>query len=156
MNQTSDTANVLIRPPLAWLLALVIGLLLDWLFPAKFVPAAWPAGLIGVLLFVSGIALGVFGVVTFRKAGTEVPTNRPSTTVVANGPYRWTRNPIYVGMLLGQAGFAVGFNSLWLVLTWAIFFLVLRFGVVAREEAYLERKFGAPYLQYKGKVRRWL
>ena len=80
----------------------------------------------------------------------------PTTAIVAQGPYRYTRNPIYIGMFLGQTGFALGFNSLWLLAMLVPFYLVIRYGVVAREEAYLERKFGATYGTYKSRVRRWL
>jgi protein-S-isoprenylcysteine O-methyltransferase Ste14 len=80
----------------------------------------------------------------------------PTTTIVTGGPYRCTRNPIYVAMFLGQGGLAVGFNSLWLLATLVPFYFVIRYGVVAREEAYLERKFAGLYLDYKSRVRRWL
>ena len=79
-----------------------------------------------------------------------------STTIVDSGPYRFTRNPIYLGMVLGLIGLAIAFNSLWLLLTLVPFALVIRYGVVAREEAYLERKFGDVYRRYRARVRRWL
>jgi hypothetical protein len=70
--------------------------------------------------------------------------------------FRFTRNPIYIGMFLGQTGLGIGFDSLWVLAMLVPFCLVIRYGVVAREEAYLERKFGAVYLDYKSGVRRWL
>jgi protein-S-isoprenylcysteine O-methyltransferase Ste14 len=85
-----------------------------------------------------------------------VETNKPTTTIVANGPYGVTRNPIYIGMFLGQTGLAIGFDNLWILATLVPFYLVIRYGVIAREEVYLERKFGAVYLGYKSHVRRWL
>jgi protein-S-isoprenylcysteine O-methyltransferase Ste14 len=85
-----------------------------------------------------------------------VPTNRPTTTIVDTGPYHSSRNPIYLGMVLGLIGLAIGFNSPWLLLTLVPFALVIRYGVVAREEAYLERKFGDVYRRYCARVRRWL
>jgi protein-S-isoprenylcysteine O-methyltransferase Ste14 len=75
---------------------------------------------------------------------------------VVAGPYRYSRNPIYVGMFLGLVGIAIGFDSLWPLVLLVPFFLVIRYGVVAREEAYLERKFGDGYGTYKRRVRRWL
>ena len=107
-------------------------------------------------MFATGFAIAIWAIVTIRKAGTRVETNKPTTTIVANGPYRLTRNPIYIGMFLGQIGLAIGFNSLWILATLAPFYLVIRYGVVAREELYLERKFGDVYLGYKSRVRRWL
>jgi protein-S-isoprenylcysteine O-methyltransferase Ste14 len=85
-----------------------------------------------------------------------VPTNLPTTTIVDTGPYRFTRNPIYLGMVLGLIGLAIALNSLWLLLTLVPFAVVIRYGVIAREEAYLERKFGDVYRRYRARVRRWL
>ena len=90
------------------------------------------------------------------RAGSNVPTNMPTTSIVDTGPYRFTRNPIYLGMMLGLVGLAIAFDSLWLLVMLVPFFLVIRYGVVAREEAYLERKFGEIYRRYRARVRRWL
>jgi protein-S-isoprenylcysteine O-methyltransferase Ste14 len=68
-----------------------------------------------------------------RKAGTRVETNKPTTTIVANGPYGPTRNPIYIGVFLGQTGLAIGFDNLWILTTPVPFYLVIRYGVIARE-----------------------
>jgi protein-S-isoprenylcysteine O-methyltransferase Ste14 len=100
--------------------------------------------------------LAIWAIVTIRRAGTEVETTKPTTAIVSGGPFRFTRNPIYSGMLLGLAGLAVGFDTLWILGTLILFYLVIRYGVIAREEAYLERKFGDAYLGYKSQVRRWL
>jgi protein-S-isoprenylcysteine O-methyltransferase Ste14 len=75
---------------------------------------------------------------------------------VTGGPFRFTRNPIYLGMFLGLIGLAIAFDSLWVLAMLVPFALVIRYGVVAREESYLERKFGDVYLAYKSGVRRWL
>ena len=90
------------------------------------------------------------------RAGSNVPTSLPTTTIVETGPYRFTRNPIYPAMVLGLIGLAIVFNSLWLLLVAVPFALVIRYGVIAREEAYLERKFGDVYRRYRSRVRRWL
>jgi protein-S-isoprenylcysteine O-methyltransferase Ste14 len=156
MSETADTANVVILPPIAWALAFVVGLGAGWLFPLSFVPMSIPRVWAGGCVFVVGLALAIWAVVTFRKAGTRVEPNKPTTTIVENGPFRFTRNPIYIGMFLGQTGLAIGFDNLWVLAMLVPFFLVIRHGVVAREEAYLERKFGPAYLGYKSRVRRWL
>ena len=156
MSETIDKPNVVIHPPVAWALAFVVGIGVDWLFPLRFVPTSVPRVWVGGGVFAVGFALAVWAVVTIRKAGTRVETNKPTTTIVANGPYRATRNPIYIGMFLGQTGLAIGFDNLWVLATLVPFYLVIRYGVIAREEAYLERKFGAVYLGYKSRVRRWL
>ena len=79
-----------------------------------------------------------------------------TTTIVDTGPYRFTRNPIYLAMVLGLIGLAIAFNTLWLLLVPVPFALVTRYGVIAREEAYLDRKFGDVYRRYRSRVRRWL
>jgi protein-S-isoprenylcysteine O-methyltransferase Ste14 len=156
MADTADTAHVLIRPPLAWGLAILAGLALDWLVPLPFLPADLPAGWLGATVFVFALALAAWAIVTMTRAGSNVPTNMPTTTIVESGPYRFTRNPIYLGMVLGLIGLGVAFDTLWLQLMLVPFALVIRYGVVAREEAYLDRKFGDVYRGYRSRVRRWL
>jgi protein-S-isoprenylcysteine O-methyltransferase Ste14 len=156
MNDTAATAQVIIRPPLAWALAVIAGLALDWLAPLPFVPADLPAGWLGALVFAFALALAAWAIVTMTRAGSNVPTNRPTTTIVESGPYRFTRNPIYLGMFGGLIGLAIAFDTLWLLLVLVPFALVIRHGVVAREETYLERKFGDLYRGYRLRVRRWL
>jgi protein-S-isoprenylcysteine O-methyltransferase Ste14 len=160
MADTPDTANVIVRPPIAWALAILAGLALNWLIPLPFLPAAvaagWPGAMVGAMVFAVALALGIWAIVTMTRAGSNVPTNRPSTTIVETGPYRFSRNPIYLGMVLGLIGLAVAFDTLWLLITLVPFALVIRYGVVAREEAYLERKFGDVYRPYRSRVRRWL
>ena len=140
LTETTDRSNAVIRPPIAWALAF----------------AAWPKVLIGVMVFAAGLALAIWAFVTFRRAGTRVETTEPTMAIVTHGPYRFTRNPIYLGMFLGQTGLAIGFDNLWILAMLIPFHLVLRYGVVAREEAYLEHKFGDVYSAYKSRVRRWL
>ena len=156
MSESASTAQVLVRPPLAWALAVVTGFVLDWLEPLEFVPEDWPAGLLGAVVFVLALALGVWALDTMTRAGTNVPTNRPTTTIVENGPYRFTRNPIYMGMFGGLIGLGIAFDSPWLLVMLVPFALLIRYGVVALEEAYLERKFGEAYRSYRRRVRRWL
>jgi protein-S-isoprenylcysteine O-methyltransferase Ste14 len=151
-----DNSNAVVRPPIAWALAFAIGLGLDWLYPLPFVPASVPRLWAGAAVFAAGLVLAIWAIVTIRRAGTAVETVKPTTTIVASGPFRFTRNPIYLGMMLGLIGLAIAFNSLWILVTLVPFFFLLRYGVVAREEAYLERKFGDAYLGYKSRVRRWL
>jgi protein-S-isoprenylcysteine O-methyltransferase Ste14 len=156
MTDARDAANVVIPPPLAWALAFLLGLGADRLYPLAVMPAGIPHAWIGGIVVAAGVGLAVWAVVTFRKAGTRVEPHKPTTAIVARGPYGLTRNPIYLGMFLGQIGLAIGFDSLWILAMLAPLFLVIRYGVVAREEAYLERKFGKVYLDYKSRTRRWL
>jgi protein-S-isoprenylcysteine O-methyltransferase Ste14 len=156
MRQDTDSSDAAVRPPFAWLLALAAGIAADRLYRLPFVPASVPRAWAGVAIFAIGFALAIWAIVTIRKAGTQVETWKPTTAIVANGPYRFTRNPIYLGMMLALVGLAIILDSLWLLAMLLPFYLVIRYGVVAREEAYLERKFGDVYLGYKSRVRRWL
>ena len=151
-----DKPNVIIPPPIAWGLAFIVGLGIDWLFPLRFVPAPIPRIWIGACLFLIGFAVAAWAITVIRTAGTRFETDKPTTAIVASGPYRITRNPIYIGMFLGQIGLAIGFDNLWLLATLVPFYFVIRYGVIAREELYLERKFGTDYLSYKQSVRRWI
>jgi protein-S-isoprenylcysteine O-methyltransferase Ste14 len=156
MADTTDTANVIVRPPIAWAVAVVAGLALNWLTPLPFVPVSVPAGWLGAIVFVLALALVAWAFTTMTRAGSNVPTDRPTTMIVDTGPYRLTRNPIYLGMMVGLIGLAIALDNLWLLLALVPFALVIRYGVVAREEAYLGRKFGDIYRGYRARVRRWL
>jgi protein-S-isoprenylcysteine O-methyltransferase Ste14 len=156
MADTTNTANVIIRPPIAWVVAVLAALAVNWLMPVPFVPAEVPAGWLGAMVFALALALFAWAIATITRAGSNVRTSLPTTTIVDIGPYRFTRNPIYLAMVLGLIGLAIAFNSLWLLLTLVPFALVIRYGVVAHEEAYLERKFGDVYRRYRASVRRWL
>jgi len=156
MSQDTDTSNAAVRPPVAWLLALAAGVAADQLYPLRFVPASVPGAWVGGAIFAIAFALAIWAIVTIRKAGTQVESYKPTTTIVANGPYRFTRNPIYLGMVLGLIGLAIAFDSLWILAMLVLFYLVIRYGVIAREDAYLARKFGDVYRGYQSRVRRWL
>ena len=155
MDDTADTAQVIIRPPLAWGLVVIAGLALNRFVPLPLLPVDLPAGWLGAMVFVLALALVAWAIVTVTRAGSNVPTNLPTTTIVESGPYRFTRNPIYLGMFLGLIGLAIAFDNLWLLMMLVPFALVIR-GVVAREEAYLDRKFSDVYRGYRSRVRRWL
>jgi len=156
MSEAPDHANTLVRPPIALLLALLAGLALDWLYPLPFVPAGLPHAWVGASVFILGLALVVWAIRTLKAAGTPVQGYKPTSAIVDRGPYRLARNPVYAGMFIGLAGLAVAFDTLWLLAALVVFFAIIRFGVVAREEAYLDRKFGGAYRDYKARVRRWL
>ena len=117
------------RPPLAWGLAVIAGLAFNWLVPLPFLPADLPAGWLGAMVFVFALALFAWAIVTITRASSNVPTNRPTTTIVESGPYRFTRNPIYLSMFLGLFGLAIAFDNLWLLMMLVPFALVVRYGV---------------------------
>lgn len=151
----ADRPGVLAPPPLLYAPALVLGLLLEWEVPLPAMPGAmsWPLGAVVVL---AGVALGAWFFVSFRRARTPVDVRRSTTTVVTDGPFRFTRNPGYLSLTVTYLGIAVLADAIWpLVLLPVVVFVVQR-TVIEREERYLERKFGDDYLRYKRRTRRWV
>jgi protein-S-isoprenylcysteine O-methyltransferase Ste14 len=151
----SDSPDVLTFPPVIFIVFYVIGYVTDRAFPTDLgeVYARYAIG--GALLAISG-TLVAWAIASFVRAKTHVDVRKPATALVSDGPYRLSRNPIYVAMALFYAGFAVAF-SLPITLGLLVPCLVLLTrGVICREESYLERKFGTEYLAYKARVRRWL
>ena len=110
----------------------------------------------GAVLFLSGAGLAAAGVLTFRKAGTSPNPTRPTRALTVAGPYRFTRNPMYLGLALASAGIAVAFNAFWPLPLVAVAAALMVPLVIAREERYLEGKFGDEYRRYRSGVRRWL
>jgi len=154
----SETSGALVRPPLLFLAGLILGSVLDRVLPLPFsLPGTalirWTAGggliLLGVVIFAASIR-------NFLRAGTPVPGNRPVRALVTSGIHGLSRNPIYIGMFLVYAGIGVAALSPWTLVLVLPIAVIMRYGVVAREEAYLERRFGAAYRDYKARVRRWL
>ncbi len=151
-----EVANLgIMRPPFVYLGAIALGLLLHFAWPAQLVPRTVSGPLGGTAVLVA-TALFLSAVRTFRTAGTPVPGNRPTTTIVRTGPYRYSRNPIYLSFSLLQLGVAFWVNSLWLLVTLTLAVALMSFVVIPREERYLESRFPSEYLPYKASVRRWL
>jgi len=155
-NAVRDVANLgLIRPPFVYLISLVSGTVIHLVVPLSFLPQKLAMPL-GVLLVAVAIALFSYSVAKFRAVGTPVPARKPTTAIVRAGPYRFSRNPIYLAFSSFQLGIAIWVNSVWLVVTLVVAVMLINSVVIPREEQYLERKFGAQYLDYKASVRRWL
>ena len=151
-----EVANLgLVRPPLVYLVSIAIGSLLEFAWPLAFLPHALTAPL-GILLALAGVIIFIGSVGKFRTAGTPVPGNQPTTAIVRSGPYRFSRNPIYLAFSLLHLGIAIWINSVWLLATLAAAIALMAVIVIPREEEYLERRFGAEYLDYKKSVRRWV
>jgi len=154
-NGTPDTAHVLILPPFLYGAAFVIGLLLHLAFPLHILPTTLARG-IGVVCVLASLSLVFTAFRALSRAHTPVDPLKPTTALVTEGPFRYSRNPIYVALTLLYVGVALLINALWILLLVVPAVLVLRYGVIAREEAYLARKFGDAYRQYTAHVRRWL
>lgn len=150
-----DVANYgYARPPLIYLAAIAVGGLLHLVSPIPLVPLTLPP-FVPPGLVIAAVVLFVMSTRTFQSAGTPVPGNRPTTVIVRTGPYRFTRNPIYLAFSLLHLGIALWVNSAWLFSTLVVAICVMTYLVIPREERYLERHFGEDYLQYKAIVRRW-
>ncbi|MBL4758273.1 MAG: isoprenylcysteine carboxylmethyltransferase family protein [Rhizobiales bacterium] len=154
-NGAPDNAGVKIPPPLIFLGCLLVGLGDDspWL---NFQLAETWMMVIGGLITAAGIVLILKGAPRHKAAGSNVEPWKPTTTIMTDGLYGWSRNPIYLGMAIIHAGLALSGGSLAALVTLAPAILAIRFYVIAREERYLEAKFGDEYLAYKAKVRRWI
>jgi protein-S-isoprenylcysteine O-methyltransferase Ste14 len=158
--QADDTgvALGLARPPFLYLACLLLGLSLDRLLLLPLIlpeatPIRWAVG--GGLILI-GVAILTAGIRNFSRAATPVPSNQPVRALVTTGIHGWSRNPIYVGMLLLYAGIGTSARSPWVLVLALPLVFILRYRVVAREETYLERRFGDAYRDYKARVRRWL
>src|SRR5262245_41694466 len=151
-----EVANLgIVRPPLVYLGAIALGLLLHFAWPVRLVSRAVSVPLGGIAVLVA-VALFLYAVRTFRTAGTPVPGNRPTTTIVRTGPYRYSRNPIYLSFSLLQFGVACWVNSVWLLVALIPAVALMSFVVIPREEQYLTTRLPSDYLPYKASVRRWL
>ena len=151
-----EVANLgIIRPPFVYLCAIALGLLLHVAWPVRLLSGAG-SGPLGGMAVLAAVVLFLWAVRTFRTAGTPVPGDRPTTTIVRAGPYRYSRNPIYLAFSLLQLGVAFWVNSLWLLVTLMPAVALMSFVVIPREEHYLETRFPSEYPPYKLAVRRWL
>jgi protein-S-isoprenylcysteine O-methyltransferase Ste14 len=151
----TDTAGVIAPPPLIYLGTLGIGFGLDAVIGSGSVPSAVALS-VGTASIVAGAGLLGSFVRAFQRARTPIDPSTPSQAVVTDGPYRLTRNPAYLGMALTYAGIAIVSNAPWALVPLPVAIAVIDRGVIAREERYLERKFGTPYADYKRRVRRWI
>jgi protein-S-isoprenylcysteine O-methyltransferase Ste14 len=153
--EAPDNPGVIAPPPLIYAGALAIGLLVNRLYPIAFLPRGL-SRVLGWPLIVGGLVIGSLGFREMKRAGTNVDPREPTTAIVTEGPYRFTRNPLYLCLTLVYAGISALANALWAVLLLPGVLAVMRRGVIEREERYLERKFGDEYVNYKARVRRWI
>jgi protein-S-isoprenylcysteine O-methyltransferase Ste14 len=154
-HSSSDKPQVLILPPLLYGLALAAGFLVQWLAPRPILLSNlryWAGG----VLLAFGVFLASWGRRVMEQAGTNVNPTLPTTALVATGPFRFSRNPLYVALTLIYIGLALLANALWVLVLIVPVLLVMHHGVVRREERYLEAKFGDAYVAYRSRVRRYL
>src|SRR5215472_8875194 len=157
----TGTPGVIARPPILFLAALLLGFVLDHPLSLPFPVTRngsfhWISAIIAGFLILTGIAVFAAGIRNFSSAATPVQGTKPTQTLVTTGIHGWSRNPIYLGMFLVYGGIGLAVRSPWILIFALPLAVTIRYGVVAREEAYLERRFGDAYRDYKARARRWL
>jgi protein-S-isoprenylcysteine O-methyltransferase Ste14 len=153
---TNNTAGVIARPLLIFLAALLLGLASDRMLPFAFPADGLVHWVVAGASILIGLALMAAGIGNFSSAATPVPTNQPTRVLVTSGIHRWSRNPIYLGLFLIYVGIAIAARSPSALILTLPLAITIRYGVVAREEAHLQERFGDAYRDYKARVRRWL
>ena len=158
MAEPKDHPHVIAFPPLIFLGAQVLSWGLGIVMPWQWLPPAFStlALAFGVTDCLLAAFIALSAVAAFKRAGTHVEPHKPALVLVEDGPYRFTRNPMYVGLLLMHVGFSFIFSLDWGLIVLPLFWFVLHKGVVLREEAYLLNKFGQPYADFLTRTRRWL
>ncbi len=155
MTDKKDTPSVIAPPPLIFLSGLILGGIVSWFYPIQMLPGGL-AVIFGNLLFLVGIGVIAIIYLQMRKAKTNIEPWKPTTKILDTGFYGYSRNPIYVAMILIYLGVSCFFNFVWFLAFLPLSWLTIHFGVILREEKYLESKFGDEYLDYKKRVRRWI
>jgi protein-S-isoprenylcysteine O-methyltransferase Ste14 len=150
-----DTPGVIAPPPVIYLGALALGFGLDVVIGTGSLPFAVAAP-VGAASIIAGVGLLGSFLEAFRRARTPIDPYTPSEAIVTDGPFRRTRNPAYLGMAITYAGIAIAANAPWALVPLPAALALVDRGVIAREERYLERKFGKAYTDYKRQVRRWI
>lgn len=152
---STDHAHVVAPPPLLYLGGLVAAAVLQWYWPVALLPSALAAWLAAPVALV-GLAMNLWGAYTMRRGRTAINPYRSTTSIVDSGAFGFSRNPLYLGMDLLFAGIILWLNSLWGVPVFILLLLVMHYGVILREEHYLESQFGEQYRRYRARVRRYI
>jgi protein-S-isoprenylcysteine O-methyltransferase Ste14 len=152
----ADNAGVIARPPLLYGAAFIVVLVLRWLWPLPIVDGTVAALLPGVALGGLGVGILIWGRGALHAAATDLDPLLPTSAIVTSGPFRFSRNPLYLALTLLYFGLSVAVNTWWGIVVLVPLLIIMHRGVVLREERYLERKFGETYRRYRSKVRRYL
>lgn len=155
MKVVSDSAGVKFPPPFVYAAAVVGGLLMNRRWPIA-IGGGMLRDAIGCVLVALWLALTFGSIGLFWRRHTSIIPNRPASTLVAAGPYRFTRNPMYVGLALLTAALGILLDTWWPIILLVPALVFIRVAVIAREEEYLRRRFGAEYEAYLRQVRRWI
>ena len=150
-------ANVRVPPPLVFLGLICLGVALGrWTWPLTLPLALWPRVIAGALTALGGLRMAVVARVLFTSTGQDPAPWRPSPELLVHGIYRYTRNPMYVGLTLFQFGLGIALGNGWIAALAPLGLAIVHFLAVLPEEAYLTDKFGERYLDYKKAVRRYI
>jgi protein-S-isoprenylcysteine O-methyltransferase Ste14 len=154
---SSDTPNVVIFPPLIPFSVLVVGVVLNFFMPLGLLAHVLFLGriVVGAIAFVIGIGMVIGANRLFQRIGTNARPSKPTLALATSGMFTWTRNPMYVGGSLALLGIAIGFALDWVILLLVVSLPLVHYGIILREERYLERKFGDEYRRYKTKIPRY-
>ena len=152
----NDHARVIAPPPLIFVPMIVAGAVLQLFFSLELFPRMWIGHAAGWPMVAAGTLLVVWAVLTFRRAGEDVNAYKPTSAIVSRGPYAFSRNPMYISMVLIYVGISVIVNTLWPIIFLPASLIMMQYGVIFREEEYLKKVIGAEYQQYRASVRRWL
>ncbi len=150
-----DKPGVIATPPLIFLAFFLIGLALDTLWPIAVLSDAVQDSA-GFPLIALSVVIAALTIPKFRRARTNFSVHRPATSLITDGPFRFSRNPAYFSLSLLYIGIGIAIDNLWILGLLVPTLAVMHYGVISREEKYLEKKFGEEYLRYKESVRRWL
>jgi protein-S-isoprenylcysteine O-methyltransferase Ste14 len=150
-----DNPGVIAFPPALYTGTLLVGLVLSFVFPIDFLPRSISL-ILGAIAIIGAGSIAISAFRAMRLAQTAVNPSQPTTAIVSDGVFSWSRNPIYLSLTLLYSAIALLLGSLWALLLLLPLLFVVQIGIVKREEIYLERKFGDEYLRYKASVRRWL
>lgn len=155
MPEQSESAGIHVPPPFVYVAGYLVGLLLERWWPAPSLPrtASRVAALLCLLLW---LITAVGALILFARHRTSPLPMRPSTTLVTGGPYRWSRNPMYLGLVFLYIAVALWFDHAWPLLLLPIVVVIVQTVIIVREERYLEQRFGEEYRVYRRRVRRWL
>ena len=154
--ETLDHANVIVMPPLLHLGSILLGVVAHWFLRFEFPLDLGFRMALGIALLGGGVAASISFSRAFRRAGQDPHPNTPTPRIITTGLYRYSRNPAYASLVAIQLGIGLLLDNAWILLVLLPVLVIMHYGVIIREEAYLERKFGDEYLRYKANVRRWL
>ncbi|MDG1438225.1 MAG: isoprenylcysteine carboxylmethyltransferase family protein [Emcibacteraceae bacterium] len=155
MSEEQDNAGIAVHPPVFYIVAALIGVGIDYLFPLSFGSDAM-LETAGIIIFLLGLIIAVLSFKIFASNKQSPSVHASASKIYQSGVYAYSRNPIYLGITLWLVAAALYFDNVWLLIITVPLILFMNKAVIEKEEAYLTSKFGDDYLSYKKKVRRWI